>query len=241
MSNDNIWIASFDIGKCNFSFYIEEMSLKELEIIKNISKDKRYNQNGTCTLDFSNIIKKVYLNGKIILLENVDLTKDTNKSKYFDLEWCHNMIDILDKYKEYWDKVSYFVIEQQMSFGKKNNTMALKLGQNCESYFMFKYGRFKKVIEFPAYYKTQILGAQKGEKILKSGKIKYVAIDKPARKKWSIKKGLSILEERKDFDTIEELQRKNGRKKQKLDDKMDVLCQLQSFKYLYFVEKMKLF
>ena len=126
-----------------------------------------------------------------------------------------------------------------MSFGKRNNTMALKLGQNCESYFLYSYGRFKKVIEYPAYYKTQILGAQKTEKKLKSGKIKYMAIDKPARKKWCIQKGLSVLEDRKDFDNIEELQKKIGKKKQKLDDKMDVLCQLQSFKYLYFVEKMK--
>ena len=240
MNKDIIWIASYDIGKRNFSFYIEEISIKELEIIKNIPKDKRYNPDGSCTLQFSDIMKKVYINGKIILLQNVDLTQDTDKSKYFDLEWCHNMIDILDKYKEYWDKVSYFIVEQQMSFGKKNNTMALKLGQNCESYFMFKYGRFKKVIEFPAYYKTQILGAKKNEKKLKSGKIKYVAIDKSDRKKWSIQKGLSILEERKDFDTIEELKKKIGRKKQKLDDKMDVLCQLQSFKYLYFVEKLKI-
>lgn len=237
--NDIIWLASIDIGKRNFSFYIEEVSLKDLENIKNIPKDKRYNPNGTCKPEFSEIIKKVYLNGKIILLENVDLTIDTDKSKYFDLEWCYNMIDILDKYKEYWNRVSYFVIEQQMSFGKKNNTMALKLGQNCESYFMFNYGRFKKVIEYPAYYKTQILGAEKTEKKLKSGKIKYIAIDKPARKKWSIEKGLYILEERKDFNTIEELQKKIGRKKQKLDDKMDVLCQLQSFKYLYFIEKLK--
>jgi hypothetical protein len=37
------------------------------------------------------------------------------------------MIDILDIYKKYWDNVSYFVVEQQMSFGKKNNTKALKL------------------------------------------------------------------------------------------------------------------
>ena len=237
--NNDIWLASFDLGCKNFSFYIESVSIKDFEEIKNIEKDKRYNPNGTCTLKFSEIIKKVCNNGKIILLENVDLTEGVKKGKYFDLEWCHNMNDILDKYKEYWDKVSYFIIEQQMSFGKRNNTMALKLGQNCESYFMYKYGRFKKVIEYPAYYKTQILGAQKNEKKLKSGKIKYVAIDKPARKKWSVEKGLSILKDRKDFSTIEELQKKIGRKKQKLDDKMDVLCQLQSFKYLYFVEKMK--
>ena len=239
MNNDTTWLASFDIGKRNFSFYIEEVSITELDKIKNITREQSYNPNGTCTLEFSQIMKQVCNNGKIILLKNVDLTEDTNDNKYFNLEWCHNMNDILDEYKEYWDRCSIFIIEQQMSFGKRNNTMALKLGQNCESYFLYSYGRFKKVIEYPAYYKTQILGAQKTEKKLKSGKIKYMAIDKPARKKWCIQKGLSVLEDRKDFDNIEELQKKIGKKKQKLDDKMDVLCQLQSFKYLYFVEKMK--
>ena len=48
MSNeDNITIASFDIGKKNFAFYIEEINLKELKEIKNISKIKRYNIDGT--------------------------------------------------------------------------------------------------------------------------------------------------------------------------------------------------
>ena len=37
MANENIvWIASFDIGKKNFAFYIEEINLKELQEIKNI-------------------------------------------------------------------------------------------------------------------------------------------------------------------------------------------------------------
>ena len=108
--NNDIWLASFDLGCKNFSFYIESVSIKDFEEIKNIEKDKRYNPNGTCTLKFSEIIKKVCNNGKIILLENVDLTEGVKKGKYFDLEWCHNMNDILDKYKEYWDKVSYFII-----------------------------------------------------------------------------------------------------------------------------------
>jgi len=244
--NNNIWLASFDISKKNFSFYIEEVSLKELKNIINIEKNKRYNLDGTCTNEFNNILNQVCSNGKKILLENIDLTEGTDKNKYFDIELCYNMNDILDKYKEYWNKVSYFIIEQQMSFGKKNNTMALKLGQNCISYFMFCYGRFKNIIEFPAYYKTQILGAKKNEKKLKSGKIKYISIDKPERKKWSIMKAVEILENRKDLNTLEELKsitkNKKVNKKRIIndDDKCDVICQLQAYKYLKFVDNFKL-
>ena len=35
--NDIIWLASFDIGKKNFAFYIEEINLKQLKDIENIS------------------------------------------------------------------------------------------------------------------------------------------------------------------------------------------------------------
>lgn len=245
MENDTIWLGSFDIGKLCFAFYIEEISLKELKSIKNIPKDKRHNIDGTCTSEFTKLIKKVCNNGKRILLDNVDLTSgDIDKSKYFDLNWCHNMINLLDKYIEYWDHVDYFIIEQQMSFGKRNNTMALKLGQNCASYFMFKYGRFKKVIEFSAYHKTQVLGAPRVQKKLKSGKIKYGSADKP--KKWSITKAVEILTDRGDTETLDELMTITKKKKIKKkkgvitdNDKCDCIVQLQAFKYLYFVEQMK--
>ena len=239
MENDTIWLASFDIGKCCFAFYIEEISLNEFKKIKNIPKEKRYNIDGTCTSEFTKIIQNICKNGKRILLDNVDLTTNTDKTKYFNLNWCHNMINLLDKYIDYWDQVDYFIIEQQMSF----NTMALKLAQNCASYFLFKYGRFKKVIEFPAYYKTQVLGAPKVQKKLKSGKLKYGSADKP--KKWSIQKAVEILNDRKDIETLDELmtitKTKKIKKKKGIitdSDKTDCIVQLQAFKYLFYIDKM---
>ena len=230
--NDIIWLASFDIGKKNFAFYIEEINLKQLKDIENISKLKRYNLDGTCTAEFRKILDSVYMNGKKILLKNVDLTAGTNKNKYFDIELCHNLIGVLDEYSEYFDNVSYVIVEQQMSFGKKVNTMALKLGQHCESYFLFKYGRFKKVIEFPSYYKTQVLGAEKLKKTTKTGKTSYKAVDKSIRKKWAIDEASTILAEREDFNTLSELT-----SMKKSDDVSDVIIQLQAFKYLYFIDK----
>ena len=53
------------------------------------------------------------------------------------------MIYVLDSLLPYFDKCSYFIVEEQMFFKGKNNKMAVKLGQHCQSYFYFKYGHFK--------------------------------------------------------------------------------------------------
>ena len=229
-----IWIASFDIGKCNFSFYVEEINLTNLKSIKNIKKEDRYFNNGTCTKEFASLMETIYNNGCNKLLKNVNLTEGTDKEKYFDSDICYNMFDVLDEYKEYWDKVSYVIVEKQMAFGRKINTMALKLGQSCQSYFMMNYSRDLKVVEFPAYYKTIVLGAPQIETKTKAGKIKFKTLSDRERKKWSIQEGFYIMSLREDFETMSDV----GIMK-KRDDVNDVLIQLQAFKYLYFVDHMK--
>ena len=230
--SDIVWIASFDIVKKNFAFYIEEFDKSEIIKLPRLPNAKRYNSDGTTTPDFEKILQKVYLNGKCILFENSDLTEGCKKGSYLDPETYHNMTDLLDQYVNYWDQCDAFVIEKQMSFGKRHNTMALKLGQHCWSYFAFKYGRFKEIVEFPAYHKTQVLGAKKIEKITKKGTSKYNSIDKPARKKWSVEKAISILNERNDSCTISSITSAKKR-----DDLADVLCQLQAFKILVYIDK----
>ena len=227
--SDIVWIASFDIGKKNFAFYIEEFDKSEIMKLPRVQSSKRYNSDGTTTHDFEKIVTKVCMNGKSIIFQNSDLTEGCKKSSYLDPETYHNMTDLLDRYVDYWDQCDAFVIEKQMSFGKRHNTMALKLGQHCWSYFAFKYGRFKEIIEFPAYHKTQVLGAKK---IISKGGTKYKAIDKPARKKWSVEKAISILKERNDDKTISALTSTKKR-----DDLADVLCQLQAFKILVYLDK----
>jgi hypothetical protein len=232
MEEEFINIASFDIGKVNFAFYVEQVNVKELEKIKNIEKTKRYNVDGTTKNEFENILENVYRNGKKILLKKFDLTEGTDKSKYFDTDICYNLFDLLDEYKEYWDEVKYVIVEKQMAFGKKINTMALKLGQSCQSYFMMNYGRDVRVIEFPAYHKTLVLGAPQTLTKTKTGKEKYKTLGDRERKKWSVREGFYILSLRDDNETMSEL----GTIK-KLDDVNDVIVQLQAFKYLFFIEK----
>jgi hypothetical protein len=218
-----MFVISFDIGKCNFAFYIEEFDEKKLDEVKNIPKIKRFNADGSPTEEFAQILSEIYLNGNTVLYKNVDLTGGTKKEKYLDQKVCLNMITELDKYKNEIDKCSVVLIEQQMSFQNVRNTMAIKLAQNCASYFIHRYSMEKELIEYPAYHKTQVLGAPK-----KGGK----TLSKPERKKWATEKAIEIIMERGENETLEEI---TGKKKK--DDLADVLIQLQSFKYLRYVDK----
>lgn len=220
--------ASFDIGKKNFSFYVEDFECDFGHVSS--SHNERYNPDGTVVEDFDKELQIIYANGKKILLENVDITHGCDSKLTLDPETFHNMTDILDKYVEVWDTCSVFIIEKQMMFGKQTNPMAVKLGQHCYSYFALKYGRFKSIVEFPAYHKTQVLGCEKQKnKKTKKGKMSYKAIDKPSRKKWCIEKGKHIINTRKDNDTLEQI--KLSKKK---DDLCDVICQLQAWKVINF-------
>lgn len=216
-----VWIASFDIGKKNFAFCVEEINVEHLTRLTNIPRKDRYYKDGTCTPEFANVLKQVCSNGRIILIENVDLTSmgEYDKSQYLDPLIFINMNRTLSEYRSVWDKCTSFVIEQQMGFGKRRNYMALKLGQHCFSYFTFLYADFKKTIEFPSYHKTKVLGAEK-------------KMSKHQRKMWAVRKAMDILMERQDKQTMDMIQ---ARKKR--DDVADVIVQLQSYKYLVFVDK----
>lgn len=232
MEESKIYICSIDIGKKNFAFYIEEIDKDRLLSIQNLQKDKRYNLNGSPTSTFKELLKEVWTNGKTVLFQNNDLTK--GQKDMSESEICYNMNDLLDRYSNYFDTCSTIIIEKQMSFGKKHNTMAIKLAQHCWSYFAFRYGRFKQLVEFPAYYKTQILGAPKVEKRLKNGKTSFKSMDKPQRKKWSTSQTIEIFEDRQDVETMSSL---NSNKKK--DDLSDCVTQLQAYKYIAFVDKIK--
>lgn len=223
-------VASFDIGKKNFSFYVEEFEMNNLPVFDILPKN-RYNENGTPTDDFDEILKRFFKCGKQKLLENIDITENCDPKAKLDPETFHNMTETLEKYKEAWDKCDVFIIEKQMQFGARINPMAMKLGQHCYSYFAIKYGKTKKILEFPAYYKTQTLGAEKiPTKKTKTGKQSYKSIDKPARKKWCVSKALEILKSREnENESVEKIE-----KSKKKDDLCDVVCQLQAWKIINY-------
>lgn len=221
-------VASFDIGKKNFAFCVEEFDSKQLQLTPR--PVLRYDKAGIPSAEYQNSLESVYKNGTVILFKNSDITHGAVAGSYTNSDLFQNMYDLLDEYIEEWDKCSTFIIEQQMSFGKAVNTLALKLGQHCYSYFVFKYGRFKTIIEWPAYHKTQVLGAGKTMTRTKKGKIRWITLGKTARKKWAVIQARKILTLRADNQTLELL---NSVRKR--DDLADTLCQLQSYKYLIYV------
>lgn len=232
-----LWFASFDIGKKNFAFSVEEVDVDALRQLDNIVKKERYEEDGRASPKFEKLLQDVSATSRVVCYKNSDLTfncdNNKNKRRYLDPEVFHNMVDLLDRYGEYWDRCSAFIIEKQMSFGKCRNPMAMKLGQHCYSYFTIRYGRYKQVVEFPAYYKTQILGAPKVVS-LKNKRRRMKAMSKPQRKKWCVVKAYEVLERRGEGYIFKEASCEN----KKMDDICDCLLQFQAFLYLCFVEEL---
>lgn len=216
--------ASFDIGQKNFCVYIEEFDPNELTNIHRPAIE--YNTDGTCTAEMEDTLKKVFKNGKSILHINADIT-DGCKGK-FNVRLFQNMTLFLRKHISEFDKCDFIIIEQQM----KINLKATKLGQHCYSFFQITYSqkeqKEKKIVIFPSYHKTQVLGAQKG--LNKKGKM--TAMSKAKRKKWSVEKASEILNLRGEFarDALLQIQKKK-------DDLADTITQLQAFKYRHYCKR----
>lgn len=150
-----MWIASFDIGMKNFAFAVIDWKGR---------KSILGNQGGT---EF-----------EIVDLQNIDITTSDKIEK----DIARNIIDVLDAYKSLWDQCDYFIIEQQMQFRHATNIKALKISQYVLCYFCIHY-KDKTIVEYPAYHKTQVLGAP-------SGLTKY------ERKKWAVNTVRNLLKER---------------------------------------------
>ena len=166
---------------------------------------------------YVDFLERFYHCGKTILCSNNNITDanstDSKKkgSKALDASLFLRLTDLLDRHKSYFDQCSTIIIEQQMSFGARINTMAIKIAQHTYSYFLFRYRDTKKIIEFPSYNKTQILGAPGG-------------LEKPKRKKWAIEKADEIWTLRGDLSTSTFV----GSKKKK-DDMSDCLLHVLSY------------
>jgi len=217
--------ASFDIGIKNFSFYVEEFDESDFPEIADIKS--LYNPDGTAMEELTPDLNSIYKNGRVVLLENIDISSSPGDSTLSPQVFV-NMTRVLNSHADTWAGCEFIVIEQQMMFGKATNPSAVKLGQHCFSYFSIKYGLDKHIVEFPAYHKTQILGAAKEfNGVTKTGKPRYKTQSKPKRKKWCTAKALDILLLRGDDSTSTRI--KEMRKK---DDVCDVICQLQSWKII---------
>lgn len=220
-------ICSFDIGKKNFAFCIEEIDTKKITALKpKLSLlSMRYNRDGTPTEELQEILNIIFSEGKIVLYQNLDLTFECDQKAQLDPKTFYNMIDALDKYADDWENCDTIIIEEQM----KTNISAVKLAQCCFTYFAIKY-RSKTVLEFPSRYKTQILGAPRTEK--KGRKTtRWIAMTKTQRKKWAVSKAARILKDRNETEALNII--RNARKK---DDLADTFLSGKAYQFLRYVD-----
>lgn len=225
----NIKIASFDIGKKNFAWYVQEIDTSLLKSINPPIKTERYNKNGTPTPGMKCFLNTMHSIGKTVTWDNVDITDGCDKKKYLDNETFHNLNDVLSDNEDVWNDVDVFIIEQQMSNPKAYNTMCLKLAQHCFSYFTIKYGRLKDIYYFPAYHKTRLLGAPKFVIREKDGK--SCKMTKHQRKKWACTTCIETLINRGEVYEAEKIL--DIKKK---DDISDCFLMIECFIFLRFFE-----
>jgi hypothetical protein len=152
------------------------------------------------------------------------------------------------------DKLSFVVVEQQMSFGVSVNVEALKIAQHCASFFLLRHPGVD-VCCFPAFYKTQVFGfdravvetdgmqtyvenpipiSNRGKTRGKRGSrgsrglipgVVLRATKKPERKRWAVLRSLQIA----DADPRHEHVASLLRLRKKSDDLADVFLQLGAF------------
>jgi len=209
MNTEKFWIASFDIGIKNFAFVILSFSLnKKNEMIENnlSFKDRYHSFSKECTLSFQKYMEKyIYPHFDIVHFENLDIQNDKK-----DLSQTFQDIhDILDSYFLLWENTHVVLIEQQMQFKHNSNIKALKISQHIYSHFLIKY-KHVHILEYPAYYKTQIFGAP-------------MKLKKHERKKWAVEKVFDILHFKNMTHLIEKYKKK--------DDLSD--CILMCISYFY--------
>lgn len=139
----------------------------------------------------------------IVDLQNIDITT----TKKIEKDIARQIIEVLDAYQSLWNQCDYFIIEQQMQFRHATNIKALKIAQFVLCYFCI-YCKDKTIEEYPAYNKTQVLGAPTGLK-------KY------DRKKWVVDYIQRILRDRGEEHFLEGFSKK--------DDVSDTIAQILAY------------
>ncbi len=217
----SVRLASIDIGRKNFSQYIEDINVDailDLEKKYNkLPKSKQRKIGGVFHPEIEEILNECFLTGKRVQTGVYDFTEEEGQK--YDDRVRENLIYHLEYYSYLWKTCDIFAIEEQYhnpNKGRKGNFKnspntpdksganagAIRMAEAVFVWFKIKYPK-KVIFYFPSSYKTQILGAP--------GKMK----DRE-RKKWSSEKAeqIYIMREDEDMMNVYELSRavKNKRK-----------------------------
>jgi hypothetical protein len=162
-----MWFVAFDIGIKNLAFVVLDIPVEDGVL-----------SYSTATSTFRII--------EFQLTSLIDEEEDKMHAKQsrVSTKVLLAMYEYLNAFHLLWENCSVILIEQQMQFKNQNNIQALKLAQHVISFFIQNYPT-KNIIEYPAYHKTQLLGAPK-------------KMTKYARKKWATQTVKDILSSRVD-------------------------------------------
>lgn len=210
----SVRIASFDIGRCNFSQYIEDFDAEVIfELEERYSKLPQKLQRrvkGVMNNEISDILNDIVMSGDRVSTGVYDFTTEVGQG--LDLQARLGLLNHLSRFKGLWDTCDIFVIEQQFfnatAFGGKKkrgtaagaNVDAIKVGEATFMWFLERYPT-KEICYFGSQFKTQIFGAP-------------WKMSKPERKKWATDKAEEFYRLREDkdmanlFDLAEAVKRK---------------------------------
>ena len=223
-------ILSIDIGTKNFAVWVDAYpnSLFEERAVP-----LAYEKNGTATPPTRECVEKIAASGRTVFFANEDVQTGEDSRVEVSADTLCTLTDFLDSHMDIFSKCEYIVVEKQMQFGKIRNTKAVRVSHHVQSYFLIKFGRFANVCSFPAYHKTQVLGAEKVQVKTKKGSTRYKAVDKPTRKKWAVAVAEDILLARQEWNVIDKIACMKKR-----DDVSD--CLLQSIAFVALIKSGKI-
>lgn len=225
-----IRIASFDIGRCNFAWYIQDISIKDVSDLyyryHSLPKELQRRVKGTMNVSIQGILDDLYKYGRRVIMGVTNLSDGDNK---WNIQSRLNLFSFLKDNKRILRTCNIFLIEQQYfntysGGGRKTNggganVDAIKIGENLLSWLLLNFK--KETVIFPSMFKTHTLGATD-------------SLTKPQRKRWSDEKAREILSLREDTIGIKQLT-DTKKAKQKTDDICDALLQCQAYIFKFLI------
>lgn len=239
---DTIRIASFDIGKKNLAFYVEDCDVKKIRELEqkytSLAKKNRKRKGGLIPPVIMDILNDMYVSGKHVDGGHGVFDIRQYQDNVLDIHVRANLQKLMESYMWLWQSCDIICIEQQFynprakGKGGGANMDAIKIGECLLSWFVYNFYPYKIIEYFGSQYKTQLLGAPLR---VEDSKGSWRPMSKQGRKDWSVEKAEEIFllrgedELAQHFGCAKKGFRKRGQ--QKMDDVADCVIQCQAFKF----------
>jgi hypothetical protein len=167
-------VVAFDIGRLNFAFAVVETDpvrflASGVSIPPRGSRCVRSNNNAA-TPEAVMAWREIARCSCVVDMQNHAIGKTTDPFP----DVVKRLSSLLFSLTPEWDACTHVLIEQQMGARHASNIACLKIAQHVYAFFLHFFPE-KNLIEYPAYMKTQAMGAP-------------LKISKSDRKKWAVEK-----------------------------------------------------